>query len=222
MALREGIRTAFDLAHPSPQDVSRVPVLFITGHHAAFATDALRHVEMKPVLLAGSWQRDAEIRRCRSAKRISIRIAHTFLCELVNFLQGIHRLAQNARFIRAKRQPHPDFQLPRIKTGHQEIAQVAYASSTTSPESASTSRLASAGHRQRDSGLGSRHAAAVWVPGCRLSQPALRTAALGVTFNAACALAAGMPGFPRPIISTHHRSLLASLLSERIIILFLR
>ena len=52
--LGEGILAAFDLTHPPPVDRQRIIVLLGAGHLAAVASDALRHVEVKPVLLAGS------------------------------------------------------------------------------------------------------------------------------------------------------------------------
>jgi hypothetical protein len=42
---------AFDLPNPSPVNLRGIPVLLIASHHAAFAADALGHVEMEPVLL---------------------------------------------------------------------------------------------------------------------------------------------------------------------------
>jgi hypothetical protein len=41
----------FNLSHPSPIDVRRISVLLIAGHDAALATDALRHVKVKAILL---------------------------------------------------------------------------------------------------------------------------------------------------------------------------
>ena len=52
MALRVGIVAAFHLAHAPPVEFRRVAVLLVAGHHAAFAADALRHVEVEAVLLA--------------------------------------------------------------------------------------------------------------------------------------------------------------------------
>ena len=54
MPLGEGVGSTFDLAYAPPQDVGRVTILFIAGYNAAFTSDALRHIEMKPILLAGA------------------------------------------------------------------------------------------------------------------------------------------------------------------------
>jgi|SRR6185437_3866894 len=51
-ALRIWIETALNLADAAPIDVGRVSILLVAGHHAALATDALRHIEVKTVLLA--------------------------------------------------------------------------------------------------------------------------------------------------------------------------
>ena len=52
-ALGFGINSAFDLADTAPVELRRVAVLLIAGHDAAFAADALGHVEVEAVLLAG-------------------------------------------------------------------------------------------------------------------------------------------------------------------------
>ena len=44
---------ALDFAHAPPVDRRRIAVLFVAGHHAALAADALRHVEVKAILFAG-------------------------------------------------------------------------------------------------------------------------------------------------------------------------
>jgi hypothetical protein len=51
-ALCEWIRAAFDFACSSPIDFEGIAVLFRARHFAAAAADALRHVEVKAVLLA--------------------------------------------------------------------------------------------------------------------------------------------------------------------------
>jgi hypothetical protein len=51
------IPAAFDLSDPPPVDFGWVSVLLVAGHHAALATDALRHVEVKAILFA--WFRKA-------------------------------------------------------------------------------------------------------------------------------------------------------------------
>lgn len=58
MALSERVSSAFDLAHASPENVGRIAILLVACNNAALAADALRHVEVKPVLLARarSWQ----------------------------------------------------------------------------------------------------------------------------------------------------------------------
>src|SRR6185503_9994472 len=50
-----GIRepAAFDLADAAPVDRSGIAVLFVAGDDAALAADALPHVEVEAVLLAG-------------------------------------------------------------------------------------------------------------------------------------------------------------------------
>ena len=53
ITLRVWIVPAFHLTHAPPVDRRRVAVLFIARDHAALAADALRHVEVKAVLLAG-------------------------------------------------------------------------------------------------------------------------------------------------------------------------
>jgi hypothetical protein len=50
-SLRVRIPAALDLANPSPVDLRGIPVLLVASHHAALAADALRHIEMKAVLL---------------------------------------------------------------------------------------------------------------------------------------------------------------------------
>ena len=52
MSLGERITTALDFAYAPPENVGRISILFVAGHHAAFTANALRHVEVKPVLLA--------------------------------------------------------------------------------------------------------------------------------------------------------------------------
>jgi hypothetical protein len=48
-----GIESALDLANSPPIDTSWISVLLIASDHTALATDALGHIEMKSVLLAG-------------------------------------------------------------------------------------------------------------------------------------------------------------------------
>jgi len=57
MTLGERVGAAFDLAHSPPEDVGGIAVLFVAGDDAALAANALRHVEVKPVLFSGTWQR---------------------------------------------------------------------------------------------------------------------------------------------------------------------
>ena len=52
VALRIRIVAAFHFAHAPPVDRRRIAVLFVAGHHTALAADALRHIEVKAVLLA--------------------------------------------------------------------------------------------------------------------------------------------------------------------------
>lgn len=51
MTLCVRINSALNLAHTSPENIRRIPVLLIACNHAALASDALRHIEVKPVLL---------------------------------------------------------------------------------------------------------------------------------------------------------------------------
>src|SRR5579862_594719 len=46
------IPTTLNLSNSTPVDVRRVAVLLVAGHNATLATDALRHVEVKTILLA--------------------------------------------------------------------------------------------------------------------------------------------------------------------------
>ena len=55
-ALRERIIAGFDFSDAPPADIGGVVVLFVAGHFAAFAADALGHVEVEAVLLAFGWQ----------------------------------------------------------------------------------------------------------------------------------------------------------------------
>jgi hypothetical protein len=68
VALRVWIRAALDLTDTPPKNVGRVAILFVAGHHATFAPDAFGHVEVKPVLLAGTGQRQFMTRRCCAAE----------------------------------------------------------------------------------------------------------------------------------------------------------
>jgi hypothetical protein len=51
---RERPGTAFDLANTSPMNLCRIAILLIASHLARAAPDALRHVEVKSILLAGT------------------------------------------------------------------------------------------------------------------------------------------------------------------------
>lgn len=57
VALGEGVRATFDLSHSPPEYVGRIAVLFVAGYDAALAADALRHVEVKAILLARAGHR---------------------------------------------------------------------------------------------------------------------------------------------------------------------
>ncbi len=48
------VNSALDLAYASPEDVCRIAILLIAGDHTALAADALRHVEVEAILLAGA------------------------------------------------------------------------------------------------------------------------------------------------------------------------
>jgi hypothetical protein len=54
MALCPGIVAALDFSHAPPVDRGRIAVLLVARNDAALAADALRHVEVKTVLLARS------------------------------------------------------------------------------------------------------------------------------------------------------------------------
>jgi hypothetical protein len=69
VAVRVRVRSTFDLSHAPPENVSWVPVLFIAGYNAAFAADALRHVEVKPILLSRPRRVRHTILRSRSAEQ---------------------------------------------------------------------------------------------------------------------------------------------------------
>jgi len=43
----------FDFTNAAPVDRGWIPVLLVAGDHAALATDALRHVEVEPILFSG-------------------------------------------------------------------------------------------------------------------------------------------------------------------------
>lgn len=51
-ALRIRVPTTFNFTDTSPIDVRGISVLFVTSDNATLATDALRHVKVKTVLLA--------------------------------------------------------------------------------------------------------------------------------------------------------------------------
>jgi hypothetical protein len=55
-----GILAAFDLADAAPVDFERIAVLLGTGDFTTSATDTLRHVEVKPVLLGWAIWRQLE------------------------------------------------------------------------------------------------------------------------------------------------------------------
>src|SRR6185437_284287 len=65
------IRASFNLPHSSPQDVGGIAILFVASHYTAFAPDALRHVEVKTVLLAGTGHAQPVIGRRPTAVRSS-------------------------------------------------------------------------------------------------------------------------------------------------------
>ena len=52
VALRVWIGAPFDLAYPSPAKVGRIAVLFVAGHLAGAAPDALGHVEVEAILFS--------------------------------------------------------------------------------------------------------------------------------------------------------------------------
>jgi hypothetical protein len=52
-ALGVWIPSPFDFSHATPVNFRWISVLFVARHNAALAADALAHVEVKPILLAG-------------------------------------------------------------------------------------------------------------------------------------------------------------------------
>ncbi len=54
VALRVRVVPAFDFADAPPVDARGIAVLLVARHHAALAADALRHIEVKAILLTGS------------------------------------------------------------------------------------------------------------------------------------------------------------------------
>jgi len=64
---------AFDLLNPPPVDRGRVAVLLVTGDDTALAPDALAHVDVKAVLLAGprraQWHPRGRVRAPRIRRR---------------------------------------------------------------------------------------------------------------------------------------------------------
>src|SRR5690348_5035070 len=48
------IEAAFDFTYTTPVDLCWIPILLIAGDYTTLAADALSHVEMESVLLAGS------------------------------------------------------------------------------------------------------------------------------------------------------------------------
>jgi hypothetical protein len=71
MPLGIGIVAAFDFADAPPVEFRGIAILLIAGDNAAFAADALRHVEVETVLFAGAGLplRDGARRGC-SARAI--------------------------------------------------------------------------------------------------------------------------------------------------------
>jgi hypothetical protein len=49
-ALRVWIPAAFNFSHAPPVDIGWISVLLVASHHTTLAADALRHVEVEPVL----------------------------------------------------------------------------------------------------------------------------------------------------------------------------
>src|ERR1035438_3893629 len=56
VANRLRIDAAFDFADAAPENIRRVSILLVAGNHAAFAPDALGHIEMKAILFARAWR----------------------------------------------------------------------------------------------------------------------------------------------------------------------
>src|SRR5437762_11449802 len=63
-----GIKAALDFSDSPPINFSWISVLLIASHHAAFAADALRHIEVKAILLA-QLQRPLRNQRWRRQRR---------------------------------------------------------------------------------------------------------------------------------------------------------
>ena len=71
-----GIPAAFDLADAPPVDRRGIAVLLVAGDDAALAADALPHVEVEAVLLAGSGARSG-MRACRASEPCARRAGDT-------------------------------------------------------------------------------------------------------------------------------------------------
>jgi len=76
MAMREGISAAFDFSHPPPEDIGGIAILLVARHHATFAADALRHVEMKSVLFALAQYSERSRSGARPAERARGALLH--------------------------------------------------------------------------------------------------------------------------------------------------
>ena len=104
VALRIRIVAAFDFAHAPPVDVGRISVLLVAGHHAAFAADALRHVEVKAVLFS-------RLQRSRPCGRLACGSAIVYSASLLFFfgvrtkaIPSSFALSNNGNDIRGPRQ----------------------------------------------------------------------------------------------------------------------
>ena len=76
MTLRIWVMPALHFANPPPIDCGGIAILFVTSHYAAFATDTLRHIEVKAILFVeapkgvpGSTAR-AQTRFCTSERDV--------------------------------------------------------------------------------------------------------------------------------------------------------
>jgi hypothetical protein len=72
-APRIRVPASFDFTHTPPIDIRRISVLLIASHHAALAPDALSHVKVKRILLAGQQCTLRDSRRIGSKRRATLR-----------------------------------------------------------------------------------------------------------------------------------------------------
>jgi hypothetical protein len=67
-----GVKAALDLAHAPPVNGRRISILLVAGNHTALATNALRHVEVKAILLACLKSIFRDSRKLRSRRSTAV------------------------------------------------------------------------------------------------------------------------------------------------------